>query len=260
MDSRKFRLGNKKPHEDIGRRQQRNDRRAGRHRLPRARQHVSHAATRRRRHVALRQPPRRHIQRSPRSRHRRALCLDLVVPPHRPACLLERRLHRCNLGLGRQVVSPALIDALLRGPTLRQQRLAAGKIGYRAGQGCFCVRQVGFGLQDLGWLAALLQIAKLPLRLRQQLRRLVARCPIVRIVLVEQLRAGGNLVAARNVNRGQQPLLRRTDHDKVGLRIPLPNRGRWRAIQPPPIAAARRDKQQQRDYEPYPSGHIRQPL
>ena len=116
-------------------------------------------------------------------------------------------------------------------------------------QRCLGIRQVVLGLLDFSRLAGFLEVGQLPRGLGEHVRGLVARRPIVRVVLGKQRRSGRDLVATRHENRGEQPLLRWTDHDEIGLRIALPDDGGGARVNhhqmPPP---ARRSSRQRSGY------------
>ncbi len=67
-------------------------------------------------------------------------------------------------------------------------------------------------------------------------RDLLGRGAVVGVVLVEEGRALHDLVAARDVDRGDEALLGRPDLDEIGLGIALPldDLGVMRAQQEPP--------------------------
>src|SRR5580704_4022546 len=76
-------------------------------------------------------------------------------------------------------------------------------------------------------------------------RRLVARGAVGDLVLTEQQRAGGDRIAARHVEFGDEALLGRTDFDEIGFGISLPLRRRRRPVLVPPQANA--DRRRERD-------------
>ena len=100
---------------------------------------------------------------------------------------------------------------------------------------------------DLGRLAAVAEIGELLLRLCQLSLGLIDRGPVGGVVLIEQRRAGRDLVAARDRHGGEQTLLGRADLDEIGLRIALPLDRKGSARPHPPPAGARQP--QHRDHQ-----------
>ena len=95
---------------------------ACRHRLAWAGEHIGHASGGGRGDTALREPPLGHVER--RLRGRRPRRAAPAISPSRPigarACA-SAACNRRDLGLGRVVIGPQLIDVLLRDGSLRQQ-------------------------------------------------------------------------------------------------------------------------------------------
>ena len=104
------------------------------------------------------------------------------------------------------------------------QHLVALEIGLDLVARGLGVGEIGFGLLDLGRLAAGLEIGELLLGLPELPRRLLAGGAVGGVVLLEQRRAGRDLGAAPDGERGEEALLGRADLDEIGLGIALPLR------------------------------------
>ena len=133
-----------------------------------------------------------------------------------------------------------LVDELHGG----RARLQQGAIAIEVREGLvarrFGVSEIGLGLGDFRRLAAAPQIGELIARLPQLPRDLIGRGFVVRIVLVEQGFAFDDLIAALNVNGDDEPFLRRSDFDEIGVGIALPgdDPGTLRAQKEPPAGEA----------------------
>ncbi len=233
MQPRQRVLGDEEAHEDIFRRQDRDDRTAGSHRLTGPRQHIRHAAADRRRDAALGEPPIRHRERGARRLDRRMLRLDFALPAERRACLRQRRLGSLHLGAGRAVIGARLVDTLRGCVAALEQRFAALQIGFGAHQCRAGIGQIGLGLRDLRRLAFRLEIGELLFGLRQLPRRLVAGGALGRVILGEERCARRDVIAARHRYGGQLPLQDRRDLDVVRLGVALPRRRRRGALLDP---------------------------
>ena len=236
-------------------RQQRDHRRARRHRLSGQGQHVSHPRVGRRGDPALREPPLSHLHGGARGGNGRPLRLDLTLATHRRPRLRQRRRQAGDLRLGGAEIGAHLVNALFRGVALRQQGLTARQVGGGAHQGRVRVREIGLRLLDFGWFGGFQQIGELFLRLLELSRRLVPGCLVVGVILAEQRRAGRDPVPAGDVDRSEQPRLGRPDVDEIGLGVTLPKDWRYTVCLPPPEASAA-DDGQQNDRDDHPSSHV----
>ena len=133
---------------------------------------------------------------------------------------------------------------------LRQQGLIALKIGLHLATRRDRVVEIGFGLRDLGRLARALEIGELVLGLLRQARGLVDGGAVGRVVLVEQRLAFDDMVAALDVDGGDEALLGRPDLDEIGFGVALPFLGSARAaaeVEPGRDRQRRHDQRQNED-------------
>lgn len=198
--------------------------------------------------MALVEPPLRHGECGARGLHRRRLRFDLTLAPHRRAQLFERCLQRPHFGFARTKVCAFLVHKLCGRRAGLQQGLVARQIALRFVARRFGVGEIGFSLPNFGRLAAGLEVGELIFGLRQLARDLFARRPIVGVVLIEQRRAFGDLIATRDMDLSDKTLLRRADLHEIGLRVTLPfhDGGGMRAqIEPTPSQGGdgKRDKE-----------------
>jgi hypothetical protein len=136
--------------------------------------------------------------------------------------LRHRGLQSLHPGLGRAEIGGLLIDDLGgRGAALEQRLIACEVAAILVARG-LGVGEIGLRLQDFGRLAAGVEVGELVLGLRELPRDLLGGGAIVGVVLVEQRRALGDPVAARDPNRRDQALLRRSDLDEIRLGVALP--------------------------------------
>ena len=99
------------------------------------------------------------------------------------------------------VIGPQLIDGLDRNGAKAHQRFVSLEIGLGPDERRLGIREIGFGLFNLGRLAASLEIRQLRFGLGQLPRGLVVGRLIGGVVLLKERRAGGDLVAARDRRR-----------------------------------------------------------
>ena len=193
MDRGQHRLGDEEPDEDIFGRQQRHDRRASRDGLAGAGKDVVDSTSHWRGDMALVEPPFRHGHRRARRIDRRALRGNLGIPAKRRPRLREGRFEPANLGFRRVVIGPKLIDVLDRNGAKAHQRFVSLEIGLGPDERRLGIRQVRFGLFDLGLLAASLEVRQLRFGLGQLPRGLLVGRLIGGVVLLKERRAGGDL-------------------------------------------------------------------
>ena len=136
------------------------------------------------------------------------------------------------------------------------KELAALEVGFGARQRGLGVGQVRFRLFDLGRLAGRLQIGELLLGLVDLPHGLIAGGLIGGVVLRKQRRTRRDLIAARDIDRGEQALLRGANLHEVGVRVALPLRRRRRAVAvPPPNAGADRRRGDESDAKEKRTAH-----
>ena len=218
--------------------------------------YVGDAPCRRRANVALRQPPFGDFERGLRGAHGRLLGFDLLGAAIRRAGLRQRRFERRDLRGRRAEIGPALIERFRRHGAGAGEEFAAIEVGFGARQRGPGVGQIRLRLFDLGRLAGRLQIGELLLRLVHLPHSLIAGRAICRVVLGKQRRTRGDLIAARNIERGEQALLRGADLHEVGVRVALPLRRRRRAMaMPPPNAGADRRSDRKSDAKSKRTAH-----
>ena len=193
-------------------------------RLARPRQHVGDESGDRRGDRALGEAPARLRQSRVGGLDRRGLGDDLVRPAERRLSLLHRGCGGGDFRLGRGEVGPLLVDDLLGRRAARQQGLVALEVGLHLAARGDRVVEIGLGLGDLGRLGGSLQIGELVLGLLRQVRGLIDRGAVHRVVLVEQRRALDDTVAALDVDGGDEALLGRPDLDEIGFGVALPRR------------------------------------
>src|SRR5579872_4064112 len=236
MYAGKIGLRHEEAYENVFRRQNRDDWRSGGESLAGLSERISDDARDRRRDMALIQTPTRHVGRGLQCLDRGFLRPDLVWTTHGRAQLGERRLLDGDFRLRRAGVRLLLVDDLRRSGARLEQRLIAGEVRpYLVPRG-LGVGEIGLGLCNFGRLAAVLEIGELLLSLGQLPRGLIEGGLIVRVVLVEERRVFGDLVAAPHMDRNDQALLRWADFDEVSIGIALPRNSfrRRRAQEKPP--------------------------
>src|SRR5207302_2743572 len=121
VQPRQSSLRNKETNKDVLRRQDRDDRRSGRHGFAGLGQHIGDAAAYGRGNGALCQPPLGHRERRLGGGDRGALSLDFGLSAHRCLGLRQRRLGGLHFGFRRALVGTPLIDTLRRGISVAQQ-------------------------------------------------------------------------------------------------------------------------------------------
>ena len=203
--------------------------------------------------MPLVEPPLCHVQSRPRGLDCGALCTDLAVAPHWRQRLRERRPIAVELGLRCAQIGALLIDELHGGGTGLQQHFVAGEVGSELVMRRLIGGEIGLRQPDFRGLARGLQIGELLLGLVELMRRLIARRKVRGGVLIEQRRLRGDLVAARDVNGREQPLLGRSDLHEIRVGIALPGNWRRDARAEPPPAGISRSAKGEHEHEKEPS-------
>ena len=216
-------LGNEEADEDVLRRQKRDDRRAGRQRLPGKGDHVGDEPGFGSGDRPLVESPLGLLQRRLERARPSTSCAS--ISPGRPIgawAVASAAVAAATLASAERRSAVLLIDDLLRRRARFQQRRASPQILLRPVARRLGVAQVGLGLLDLARLRGREEVGELVARLLQEPSRLIDRGPVVRGVLLEQRLALHDAVAARDTDRRQKARLGRADLDEIGLRIALP--------------------------------------
>lgn len=208
MNLREHGFRHEKSYKNIFWRQQHGDGDTGGDRLPGAGQHIRYDASGGRGDMALVKAPLRHRKRGARRLHSRVLRIDFVLPAKGIAHLRQSGLQRLHLCRRRAQIGPLLVRALARSVPVFQKRFCALEI-----RGDLVARrsrlgQVGLGLRDLGRLSRRLEVDELSFRLAQLTRGLFDGLRIGDVVLSEELRPGGNLLASLYEDIGEASLQR----------------------------------------------------